>query len=89
MPPSALAKLSSLHIEYPMLFSLTNHASGIVTHGGVLEFIAEEGRIYIPPWMMQTLRITEGGYMLLTKHHQRQINVASARQVRQDSASIG
>ena len=31
------------------------------THCGVLEFVAEEGRCYMPFWMMQNLVIEEGG----------------------------
>lgn len=30
------------------------------THGGVVEFTAEEGRVYLPRWMMQTLLLEEG-----------------------------
>ncbi len=30
------------------------------THAGVLEFIAEEGRVYIPQWMMKSLNVNEG-----------------------------
>lgn len=49
MPPSALEKLSRLNISYPMLFRLSigDHQ----THCGVLEFVAEEGRIYVPHWV--------------------------------------
>jgi ubiquitin fusion degradation protein 1 len=54
LPPSALATLSSLHIEYPMLFQLTNQARNRKTHGGVLEFIAEEGKMYVPQWVLLT-----------------------------------
>lgn len=60
MPPSALEKLTRLHISYPMLFSLHNGRQGTLTHGGVLEFIAEEGRIYVPPWMMNVLLLEPG-----------------------------
>lgn len=60
LPPSALSKLTMLHIRYPMLFELTNDAAGITTHSGVLEFVAEEGRVYIPQWMMQTLQLQPG-----------------------------
>ena len=60
MPPSALDKLTRLHITYPMLFELTNGAKGRMTHAGVLEFIAEEGKIYLPYWMMQTLDLEPG-----------------------------
>ncbi|TKY48404.1 Ubiquitin fusion degradation protein 1-like [Spatholobus suberectus] len=51
MPPSALDRLASLHIEYPMLFQLKNPSAGRVTHCGVLEFVSDEGIIYIPYWM--------------------------------------
>lgn len=51
MPPSALDKLTRLHITYPMLFELHNGAKARMTHAGVLEFIAEEGKIYLPFWV--------------------------------------
>ena len=54
MPPSALEKLSRLNISYPMLFKLSNGAHDRQTHCGVLEFVAEEGRIYVPHWVRKT-----------------------------------
>ncbi|KAI8473018.1 MAG: ubiquitin fusion degradation protein UFD1-domain-containing protein [Monoraphidium minutum] len=60
MPPSALDRLASLHIEYPMLFKVENGSTGRSTHCGVLEFIAQEGHVYLPRWMMQNLLLTEG-----------------------------
>jgi ubiquitin fusion degradation protein 1 len=51
LPPSALDKLTRLHISYPMLFELINGKKKKVTHAGVLEFIAEEGKIYLPYWV--------------------------------------
>jgi outer membrane receptor for monomeric catechols len=51
MPPSALEKLTRLEIAYPMLFELINGRQQKVTHAGVLEFIAEEGRVYLPYWV--------------------------------------
>jgi len=42
---------ASLHIDYPMLFELQNDAAERVSHCGVLEFIAEEGMIYMPYWV--------------------------------------
>ncbi|KAH0542591.1 hypothetical protein FGG08_002999 [Glutinoglossum americanum] len=60
MPPSALDKLTRLHITYPMLFELINGAKERMTHAGVLEFIAEEGKIYLPFWIMQTLLLEPG-----------------------------
>ncbi|XP_042499679.1 ubiquitin fusion degradation protein 1 homolog [Macadamia integrifolia] len=60
MPPSALDRLASLHIDYPMLFELRNAAAERVSHCGVLEFIAEEGMIYMPYWMMENMLLQEG-----------------------------
>ncbi|PNH08702.1 Ubiquitin fusion degradation protein 1 [Tetrabaena socialis] len=60
MPPSALERLATLHIEYPMLFKLEGVQSKRQTHCGVLEFIAEEGVVYMPHWMMQNLLLQVG-----------------------------
>lgn len=60
MPPSALDKLTRLNIQYPMLFKLTNKKTNRETHCGVLEFVADEGRIFIPYWMMRNLCVQEG-----------------------------
>ncbi|KAF2158069.1 UFD1-domain-containing protein [Myriangium duriaei CBS 260.36] len=60
LPASALDKLTTLHITYPMLFELINGAKSKRTHSGVLEFIAEEGRCYLPYWLMQTLELEPG-----------------------------
>ncbi|GMS96190.1 hypothetical protein PENTCL1PPCAC_18365 [Pristionchus entomophagus] len=60
LPSSALDVLIRLNIQYPMLFKLTNTRNGSSTHCGVLEFSAEEGKAYLPQWLMQQLRIDEG-----------------------------
>lgn len=60
MPPSALDRLASLRIDYPMLFELHNAVTERVSHCGVLEFIAEEGVIYMPYWMMENMLLQEG-----------------------------
>lgn len=60
LPPSSLDKLTRLHITYPMLFELINGSKEKMTHAGVLEFIAEEGKIYLPFWIMQTLNLEPG-----------------------------
>lgn len=52
MPPSALDQLTRLNVEYPMLFKLTNGKKSRTTHAGVLEFVADEGKIYIPYWVI-------------------------------------
>jgi ubiquitin fusion degradation protein 1 len=51
MPTSALDKLTRLHITYPMLFELHNGNKQTMTHAGVLEFVAEEGKVYLPNWV--------------------------------------
>jgi len=43
-----------------MLFELSNQKRGKKTHCGVLEFVAEEGMVYLPYWMMQNLLLGEG-----------------------------
>ncbi|XP_050437319.1 ubiquitin recognition factor in ER-associated degradation protein 1 [Adelges cooleyi] len=60
MPPSALDALTRLNINYPMLFKLSNKKNNRVTHCGVLEFIADEEKVYIPYWMMKNLLLDEG-----------------------------
>lgn len=60
MPPSALEQLTRLNICYPMLFKLTNQKMGRTTHCGVLEFVADEGKVYLPYWMMRNLVLDEG-----------------------------
>ncbi|TYJ53849.1 hypothetical protein B9479_005537 [Cryptococcus floricola] len=68
MPPSALAKLSALDLPSPWTFQLRNPKSPTThtTHAGVLEFIAEEGIVHLPAWMMQTLNLEEGDPIRLT-----------------------
>ncbi|KAH1252060.1 Ubiquitin fusion degradation protein 1 [Glycine max] len=51
MPPSVLDRLAFLRMDYPMMFELRNGASERVSHCGVLEFIADEGTIYMPYWV--------------------------------------
>lgn len=55
MPASALDQLTRLNIVYPMLFKLTNPKKNRITHAGVLEFVADEGRVYLPYWVRNHL----------------------------------
>jgi ubiquitin fusion degradation protein 1 len=58
LPPSALATIANLNIQYPMHFVLFNNLfREKKTHCGVLEFTAIEGRAYIPHWMMQNIKL--------------------------------
>mmetsp|Transcript_9400 Transcript_9400/g.24631 ORF Transcript_9400/g.24631 Transcript_9400/m.24631 type:complete len:203 (+) Transcript_9400:23-631(+) len=60
LPPSILENLSTLDVEWPLMFELKNKFSGRISHCGVMEFIADEGCAYIPYWMMQNLATCEG-----------------------------
>ena len=69
LPPTALDKLSilpfdcflltsaRLNISYPMLFEVRNKSANTLTHCGVLEFVAEEGRCYLPHWVSSSKSI--------------------------------
>ncbi|KAM0945459.1 putative ubiquitin fusion degradation protein Ufd1 [Dioscorea sansibarensis] len=59
MPLSALNTLAMLDIDYPMSFEVNTYSSERVSHCGVLEFVAEEGIIYMPQWMMQNMGIQD------------------------------
>lgn len=65
MPPSALDHLTRLNIVYPMMFKLTNKKANRITHCGVLEFVADEGKVYLPYWMMRNLLLEEGGMVYI------------------------
>ena len=67
MPPSAVARLMHLDLESPWSFQLRNPSNPAAsTHAGVLEFIAEEGVVHLPYWMMKTLRLNEGDAIRIT-----------------------
>jgi ubiquitin fusion degradation protein 1 len=40
---------------YPILFQICNKRNNRYSHAGALEFIAEEGRVYLPPWVKTIL----------------------------------
>ncbi|BFF98055.1 ubiquitin fusion degradation protein 1 homolog [Drosophila madeirensis] len=63
MPPSALDTLTRLNVEYPMLFKLSNNKKTRSSHAGVLEFVADEGKCYLPYWMMHNLLLEEGNIL--------------------------
>lgn len=66
LPASALGRLTMIRISYPMLFELrAGKASSNLrtTYAGVLEFIAPEGRVYLPDWMMSMLKLKAGGLL--------------------------
>ncbi|CAK9166528.1 unnamed protein product [Ilex paraguariensis] len=65
MPPSALNRLVALEIDYPMLFEIQNPNTGRVSYCGVHEFIAEEGLIFMPEWMMKNMKVLHGDLVVL------------------------
>ncbi|KAI5479594.1 ubiquitin fusion degradation protein 1 [Pseudohyphozyma bogoriensis] len=61
MPPSALHELTQMDIELPITFEISNPIDeNLNTHVGVLEFIADEGTVNLPQWVMDQLRLNEG-----------------------------
>ncbi len=48
-----------------MLFRITNGQNNKHTHCGVLEFSAEEGRVYIPFWMQEHLQLNPGQFVTI------------------------
>ncbi|KAG8049779.1 hypothetical protein GUJ93_ZPchr0009g876 [Zizania palustris] len=61
MPASALHSLASLSIDYPMLFELHHSdAARRISHCGVLEFVADEGVVIMPRWVMQNMHLEDG-----------------------------
>ncbi|XP_061368373.1 uncharacterized protein LOC133311355 isoform X2 [Gastrolobium bilobum] len=91
MPPSALDRLVSLHIDYPMLFELRNGVSERVSHCGVLEFNADEGTIYMPYWNMllqegDTVRVKnvslpKGTYVKLQPHTKDFLDISNPKAI--------
>lgn len=59
LPQAALMHLTRLNIQFPMLFKITNKKCNKVSHCGVLEFVAPEGKCFLPYWMMKNLLLNE------------------------------
>ena len=60
MPISALTSLSTKNVQYPMFFQLKSKGKGKVSHCGVLEFTAEEGKVFLPSWIMLNMKLRDG-----------------------------
>ena len=65
LPPSILENLSTVEIKWPIMFEVFNKNSNRKTHCGVLEFIADEGCVYLPIWMMKNISASEGEKIFL------------------------
>lgn len=46
-----------------MLFQVENRRDGRTTHCGVLEFIADEGMVYLPYWVRRCFRCAPAGLL--------------------------
>ncbi|KAM7540235.1 hypothetical protein Aperf_G00000028345 [Anoplocephala perfoliata] len=60
LPQSALEHLTRMNTSNIMTFKLTNMAANKTLHCGVLEFVADEGNIHVPYWMLKNLGLEEG-----------------------------
>lgn len=49
-----------MDIASPYLFQIKPYGGEALTHAGVLEFIADEGNVHLPAWMMRQLGLNEG-----------------------------
>ena len=66
LPASFFERLTLAEVQFPMQFRAVNTSLGTSTHCGVLEFTAEEGRVYMPHWVMENLALAEGQFVQLT-----------------------
>lgn len=67
LPASALASIATRDLEYPLMFCLSNPSlPNKVTHAGVQEFTAPEGRCLVPYWMMQNIGLNPDNRITIT-----------------------
>lgn len=66
LPQSALQRLTSMNVQFPMYFRLTTPKTHRRTFCGVLEFTAEEEACYLPGWMVRHLILEEGDTVIVT-----------------------
>ncbi len=66
LPPNALKRLSQLNLSYPMFFRVSVPSVKRRIFCGVLEFVAEEGKCYLPDWMMKQFDIKESENVIIT-----------------------
>lgn len=51
--PQPCHRAARLNVSYPMMFKLVNPNPSVqrATHAGVIEFIADEGKVHLPYWV--------------------------------------
>lgn len=55
-----------MEVEYPLKFRLRCPGLDIVAHCGVREFVAEEGRVYLPFWLLSAIGAGEDSPIVVT-----------------------
>eukprot|EP00743_Colponemidia_sp_Colp-15_P007809 GILK01008455.1.p1 GENE.GILK01008455.1~~GILK01008455.1.p1 ORF type:complete len:819 (-),score=103.13 GILK01008455.1:112-2520(-) len=55
LPPSCLEELTRQDAQYPVFFEIKNLKTGAITHGGVLEFVAQEDSVILPQKVIECL----------------------------------
>lgn len=55
-----------MEVEYPLKFRLQSPGLDIVAHCGVREFVAEEGRVYLPFWLLSAIGAGEESPIVVT-----------------------
>lgn len=61
LPQSVLDKLAYCRdVVYPLNFCIMKPDTDLHSHCGVIEFTADEGVVYIPKWMMESMKLQEG-----------------------------
>ncbi len=55
-----------MEVEYPLKFRLQSPGMDIVAHCGVREFVAEEGRVYLPFWLLSAIGAGEDCPIVVT-----------------------
>ncbi len=56
---------SEAQLPYPITFQISNPRTQLITYGGVLEFNANDDRVYLPEWMYNSLSLVEGAEVTL------------------------
>ncbi|KAF9926635.1 hypothetical protein FBU30_003819 [Linnemannia zychae] len=49
----------------PLIFQIRNPANRFLIHGGVREFSADDGQVYLPEWMMTSLALNPGDQVMI------------------------
>ncbi|XP_049851639.1 uncharacterized protein LOC126326534 [Schistocerca gregaria] len=65
LPPSVLERVAKIEASYPLTFEIRSEANDVRLHCGPIEWVAEEGRIYIPDGMMDNMGLVDGSLVVI------------------------